>query len=176
VALEQVKSWSTRGLISWSGSTISTYRRRNYTLRSVVEARTLRACADAGTSLDPQGAALAAELVRRLRHHHERGIEFLLGTDEDEAHWLVFHFFEEDGQTRVDGAYVLWSQPVSRFIDHLPLPGGGWELRLFPADYFLLRLVEDYLSLRRHKVEQWSQALLGGGDVEREAAVLGRRR
>jgi hypothetical protein len=172
VPLELVKAWSTRGLVSWSGSKISTYQRRTYTLRSAVEARTLRACADAGTSLDPQGVALAAELVRRLRHHQERGIESLLGVDEDEAYWLAFSFLEEESRTTVRGTYVLWSQPVSELLGHLPLPGGGWELRLFPADYFLLRLVDDYLSLRRHKGEQWESALLGSTDRGKHATEL----
>jgi hypothetical protein len=153
----EARNWTARGLIPFHGVPRAKNARRVYTLAAASTAFALKQCLKDGASLEPHGVAFAAALVSRLRHHAERGLEFLIGTDEDELHVLVYQFVEHNGKMKVKGRFASHDETLSAVARDLPHDGGGWGLRLFPADYLLQKLLADYLSLRHHKINQFER-------------------
>ena len=148
LALKDLKNWSDRGLVHWHGEQLKVYQKRLYSLRSVVEAYSLNAMQKADVPLVPHGVKFAEVMVKRLRHHQERGVEFLLVTDEDEQSVLVYAFGWSKGEFRMAGRYALANETVGELMRDLPLWNFSWELRVFPVDYALAKLLDGYLSDR----------------------------
>ena len=172
--LKDFKNWSDRGLVHWRGEQLKVYQKRLYGLRSVIEAYALYSAQNADIPLTPHGVKFAEVMVKRLRHHHDRGVEFLLGTDEDWQSVLVYAFGEKDGEFKMAVRYALANETVGDLMRVLPLWNFSWELRLFPVDYALAKLLDDYLSHRRHNIAEWERSLFaaaGFGDGDNDKAT-----
>ena len=56
------------------------------------------------------------------------------------------------------GRYALASETVGEIMRDLPLWNFSWELRVFPVDYALAKLLDTYLSDRRSLLALYERA------------------
>lgn len=162
LVLKDLKNWSDRGLVHFVGVQRNVYQRRVYSLRSIVEAYALHAMQTAGVPLDTHGAKFAAVMVARLREWEERGIEFLTEVDDDDHDVAVYAFGVREGKFGIRYRFAPAGETLGELMRQAPFVDFIWEVRLFPVDYALMRLVESYFELRHHRGKAWEEAVYAG--------------
>ncbi len=140
-----IKNWADRGYIINQSTPVRKRARRTFSLRSLVEARTI-AYLRADMFPIEQAAKIAEVAALRLDGILNHDIDIF--DVEDNQLIYQFAFFEKDGAPALSGMFIDRSTSIEDMQNH-PLPRQiGASIRLFPVDEMIAAVVSQYSAIR----------------------------